>query len=77
VIITLISGHQNSSDFLKYAFFNVLSPVDGISSSLGSVGNTSGRGMDEFGRQVTTLAVWTAAFYGGAWAIFRRKQEAS
>lgn len=76
-IISLISGHANSSDFLKYAFFNVLSPVDGISSSLGSVGNTSGRGMNEFGRQVTTLAVWTVVFYGAAWAIFRRKQEAS
>jgi ABC-2 type transport system permease protein len=76
-IIALISGHPSSSDFLKYAFFNVLSPVDGISASLGSVGNTAGRGMDEFGRQVATLAVWTVAFYGAAWAVFRRKQEAA
>jgi ABC-2 type transport system permease protein len=76
-IIGVISGHSNSSDFLKYAFFNVLAPVDGIAGSIGSVGNTTGRGMDEFGRQVATLAVWTVAFYAAAWALFHRRQEAS
>lgn len=76
-ILGLISGNANSADFLKYAFFNVLSPVDGISGSIGSVGNAAGRGMDEFGRQVATLAVWTVAFYAAAWALFRRRQEAS
>lgn len=76
-IIGVISGHSNSSDFLRYAFFNVLAPVDGIAGSIGSVGNTAGRGMDEFGRQVATLAVWTLAFYAAAWALFYRRQEAS
>lgn len=76
-ILGQVSGNPNSADFLKYAFFNVLSPVDGISGSIGSVGNAAGRGMDEFGRQVATLAVWTVAFYAAAWALFRRRQEAS
>jgi ABC-2 type transport system permease protein len=76
-IIGLISGHSSSSDFLRYAFFNVLAPVDGIAGSIGSVGNTAGRGMNEFGRQVATLAVWTVAFYAAAWALFYRREEAS
>lgn len=76
-IIGLISGHSNSSNFMRYAFFNVLAPVDGIAGSIGSVGNTAGRGMDEFGRQVATLAAWTVAFYAAAWALFSRRQETS
>ena len=76
-IIRLISGQPNSADFLKYAFFNVLAPVDGIAGSIGSVGNTTGRGMDEFVRQVATLTVWTVAFYVAAWALFYRREEVS
>ena len=76
-IIGQISGHSSSSDFLRYAFFNVLAPVDGIAGSIGSVGNTTGRGMDEFAREVATLAVWTVAFYAAAWALFYRREEAS
>jgi len=32
--------------------------------------------MNEFAAQIATLTVWTVAFFGAAWLLFHRKQEA-
>jgi ABC-type transport system involved in multi-copper enzyme maturation permease subunit len=76
-IIFGISQDINKAHFLNYLFFNVLAPVSALSPVFGNgpVG-PGATGMNEFGFQVATLAVWTAAFFAGAWLLFRRKQEA-
>jgi ABC-2 type transport system permease protein len=76
-IIYAISQNPNKAHFLNYLFVNVLAPVSALSPVFGNgpVG-PSGTGMNEFGFQVATLAVWTVAFFAAAWLIFRRKQEA-
>jgi ABC-type transport system involved in multi-copper enzyme maturation permease subunit len=74
-IITLISGDGHASDFLGYFFFNSLAPAGSIAPALGNAATASGAGMNEFVKEVATLAVWTVAFFGAAWLLFHRKQE--
>jgi ABC-2 type transport system permease protein len=74
-VITLISGSASAADFLGYLFFNALAPVQSIAPNIGQSSAAAGTGMNEFTKEVATLAVWTAAFYVGAWLLFRRKQE--
>jgi ABC-type transport system involved in multi-copper enzyme maturation permease subunit len=76
-IIYAISQNPNKAHFLNYLFVNVLAPVSALTPVFGNgpVG-PSGTGMNEFGFQIATLAVWTVAFFVAAWLIFRRKQEA-
>jgi ABC-type transport system involved in multi-copper enzyme maturation permease subunit len=75
VVLTLISGGPDAARFLDYAFFNVLAPVGSIAPAFGNP-NSVGTGMNVFGRQIAILAVWSLAFYGAAWFLFRHKQEA-
>ena len=76
-IIYAISQDANNAHFLNYLFVNVLAPVSALSPVFGNgPGGSAGTGMDEFGFQVTILAVWTVIFFAAAWLLFRRKQEA-
>lgn len=75
LIITLISGDANNAHFLNYFFVNVLTPVASIAPVFGNGPASAGTGMNEFGTQIVTLAVWTIAFFGSAWLLFHRKQE--
>jgi len=75
-IIVLISGDPNSAHFLNYLFVNVLEPVSSIAPIFGNGPAAAGTGMNEFGTQLATLAVWTVAFFAVAWLLFHRKQEA-
>lgn len=76
-IILVISQDSNKIHFLNYLFVNVLAPVSALTPVFGNgPGGPSGTGMNEFGFEVTTLAVWTIAFFAAAWLVFRRKQEA-
>ncbi|HSS92403.1 MAG TPA: ABC transporter permease subunit [Candidatus Dormibacteraeota bacterium] len=74
-IIALISGNPNNAHFLNYLFVNVLAPVSAIAPIFGNGPATAGTGMNEFGAQMATLAVWTIAFFAGAWLLFHHKQE--
>jgi ABC-2 type transport system permease protein len=76
-IIYAISQDANKAHFLNYLFVNVLAPVSALTPVFGNgPAGPTGTGMNEFGFQVATLAVWTVAFFLGAWLLFRRKQEA-
>jgi ABC-2 type transport system permease protein len=76
-IIYAISQNPNKAHFLNYLFVNVLAPVSALTPVFGNgPAGPSGTGMNEFGFQIATLAVWTVAFFVAAWLIFRRKQEA-
>lgn len=75
-IIILISGSQNNARFLNYIFVNVLAPVSSVAPVFGNGPAQAGTGINEFGTQLATLAVWTIAFFGAAWLLFHRKQEA-
>ena len=75
-IISVISGSSDTAHFLNYAFFNVLAPVGSIAPVFGNGPTQAGKGMSEFGSEVATLAVWTAAFFGAGWFFFHHKQEA-
>jgi len=37
---------------------------------------SAGTGMSEFAAQIVTLTIWTIGFFGAAWLLFHRKQEA-
>jgi ABC-type transport system involved in multi-copper enzyme maturation permease subunit len=74
-IVILISGSDSAANFLNYLFFNVLSPVGSIAPPPGSGSAIAGTGINEFVKEITTLAVWTVAFYFSAWFLFHRKQE--
>ncbi len=76
VIITLISGSPGNAHFLNYFFVNVLAPVSAIAPVFANGPASAGTGMNEFAAQLATLAVWTIAFFGAAWLLFHRKQEA-
>jgi ABC-2 type transport system permease protein len=76
LVLTLISGGPDAARFLEYAFFNVLAPVGSIAPTFGNSPSGTGTGMNVFGRQIATLAVWSLVFYGAAWLLFRHKQEA-
>jgi ABC-2 type transport system permease protein len=77
VIIIGISQDPNKAHFLNYLFVNVLAPVSSISAVFGNgPGGSAGIGMAEFEKELITLAVWTVAFFAGAWLLFRHKQEA-
>jgi ABC-2 type transport system permease protein len=76
-IIFAISGDSSKTHFLNYIFVNVLAPVSALTAIFGNgPGGSGGTGMNEFGFQLATLAVWTVAFFAAAWLLFRRKQEA-
>ena len=76
-IIFAISQNPNKAHFLNYLFVNVLAPVSALTPVFGNgSAGPSGTGMNEFGFQIATLAVWTVAFFLAAWLIFHRKQEA-
>jgi ABC-2 type transport system permease protein len=75
-LISLISGSRDAAHFLNYVFFNVLAPVGSIAPVFGNGPTEVGKGMNEFGSEVATLAVWTAAFFAAAWFFFHRRQEA-
>jgi ABC-2 type transport system permease protein len=76
-IIYSISQDPNKAHFLNYLFVNVLAPVSALSPVFGNgPSGPSGTGMNEFGFQVTVLALWTIGFFAAAWLLFRRKQEA-
>ncbi len=75
-IITVISGSSENAHFLTYLFVNVLAPVSSIAPVFGNAPAVAGTGMNEFGTQLATLAVWTVAFFAAAWLLFHRKQEA-
>jgi ABC-2 type transport system permease protein len=76
-IIFAISQNPNKAHFLNYLFVNVLAPVSALTPVFGNgPAGPSGTGMNEFGFQIATLAVWTVAFFLAAWLIFHRKQEA-
>jgi ABC-2 type transport system permease protein len=76
-IIFAISQNPNKAHFLNYLFVNVLAPVSALTPVFGNgPAGPSGTGMNEFGFQIATLAVWTFAFFLAAWLIFHRKQEA-
>jgi len=75
-IISLITGSADSAHFLNYIFFNVLAPVGSIAPVFGNGASEAGKGMQEFGSEIATLAVWTAAFFVAAWFFFRHKEEA-
>ena len=75
VIITLISGSPDNAHFLNYLFVNVLAPVSAIAPVFGNAPAAAGTGMDEFGTQLATLAVWTLGFFIAAWLLFHRKEE--
>ncbi len=76
VIIALISGSTSNAHFLNYFFVNVLAPVSAIAPVFANGPASAGTGMNEFAAQIATLAVWTIAFFGAAWLLFYRKQEA-
>jgi ABC-2 type transport system permease protein len=76
VIITLISGSDTAASFLNYLFFNELQPVSTIAPTLGNSPTAVGTGMNAFGTEIASLAIWTVAFYLATWLLFRRKQEA-
>jgi len=76
IIITLISGDPKNAHFLNYLFVNVLAPVSSIAPVFGNGPTSAGTGMNEFGTEIATLAVWTIAFFVAAWLLFHRKQEA-
>ncbi len=76
VIITLISGSTGNAHFLNYFFVNVLAPVSAIAPVFANGPASAGTGMNEFAAQIATLTVWTVAFFGAAWLLFHRKQEA-
>jgi ABC-2 type transport system permease protein len=75
-IIGLVGGSANTAHFLNFVFLNVLAPVGSIAPVFGNGPTAVGTGMDEFGSEVVTLVVWTAAFLAAAWFLFHRKQEA-
>ena len=76
-IIFAISQNPNKAHFLNYLFVNVLAPVSALTPVFGNgPAGPSGTGMNEFGFQIATLAVWTVAFFLAAWLVFHRKQEA-
>jgi ABC-type transport system involved in multi-copper enzyme maturation permease subunit len=76
-IIYAISQNPNKAHFLNYVFVNVLAPVSALSPVFGNGPTGQGAvGMNEFGLQLITLAIWTVAFFAGAWLLFHRKQEA-
>jgi ABC-2 type transport system permease protein len=77
-IIFAISQDATKAHFLNYAFVNVLAPVSALTPVFGNGpgGPGAGTGMGEFEFQLTTLAVWTVGFFGAAWLLFHRKQEA-
>jgi ABC-2 type transport system permease protein len=77
VVIVGISQDANKAHFLNYIWLNILSPVSVLAPIFGNgpTGNTS-IGLNEFGAEVATLAVWTAVFFVATWLLFRRKQEA-
>ena len=76
-IIFAISQNPNKAHVLNYLFVNVLAPVSALTPVFGNgPAGPSGTGMNEFGFQIATLAVWTVAFFLAAWLIFHRKQEA-
>jgi len=76
-IIFAISQNPTKAHFLNYLFVNVLAPVSALTPVFGNgSAGPSGTGMNEFGFQIATLAVWTVAFFLAAWLIFHRKQEA-
>jgi ABC-2 type transport system permease protein len=76
VIIFAISQDPNKAHFLNFLFFNVLAPVSALSPVFGNgPGGATGVGMSEFTFQVEVLTVWTVAFFGASWLLFRRKQE--
>jgi ABC-type transport system involved in multi-copper enzyme maturation permease subunit len=74
-VIALITGDVNAAKFLGYFFFNSLAPAGSIAPAFGNSATSGGAGMNEFVREVTTLAIWTVAFFGAAWLLFHRKQE--
>jgi ABC-2 type transport system permease protein len=75
-IMFAISQDPNKAHFLNYFFVNVLAPVSALTPIFGNgPAGPSGTGMDEFGFQIGTLAVWTIVFFTATWLIFRRKQE--
>lgn len=75
-ILFLISGTQDSANFLNYLFVNILAPVGSVAPAFGNSTSAVGSGINEFRVQVETLAVWTVGFFLAAWLFFRRKQEA-
>ncbi|MEA2629112.1 MAG: type transport system permease protein [Chloroflexota bacterium] len=76
-IIFAISQNPNKAHFLNYLFVNVLAPVSALTPVFGNGPTGQGAvGMNEFGLQLITLAIWTVAFFVAAWLIFHRKQEA-
>jgi len=76
-IIYAISQNPNKAHFLNYLFVNVLAPVSALSPVFGNGPTGQGAvGMNEFGLELTTLAIWTVAFFAAAWLLFHRKQEA-
>ena len=76
-IIFAISQNPNKAHVLNYLFVNVLAPVSALTPVFGNgSAGPSGTGMNEFGFQIATLAVWTVAFFLAAWLVFHRKQEA-
>ncbi len=77
-IIYSISNDASKAHFLDYIFVNVLAPVSALSPVFGNgpAGPTAASGFGEFSFQVEVLAVWTVAFFAGAWLLFRGKQEA-
>ena len=76
-IIYGISQNPNKAHFLNYLFVNVLAPVSALSPVFGNGPTGQGAvGMNEFGLELTTLAIWTVAFFAAAWLLFHRKQEA-
>lgn len=77
VIIVGISQDANKAHFLNYIWVNILSPVSVLAPIFGNgPTGTTNVGMNEFGAEVATLAVWTAFFFAATWLLFRRKQEA-
>jgi ABC-2 type transport system permease protein len=76
-IIFAIGQNPNKAHFLNYLFVNVLAPVSALTPVFGNGPTGQGAaGMNEFGLQLITLAIWTVAFFVAAWLIFHRKQEA-
>ena len=76
-IIVGISQDPGKAHFLNYLWLNILSPVSALAPIFGNgpTGNAN-VGLNEFGFEVTSLAVWTAAFFTATWVLFRHKQEA-
>jgi ABC-type transport system involved in multi-copper enzyme maturation permease subunit len=75
LVISLITGSTDSSNFLNYVFFNLLNPVGAVAPAFGNSPSAAGEGMDVFARSVAALAGWTIAFFAAAWLLFHRRQE--